>query len=87
MGEWGLSRRQAALGAVAGGLALLNAVQAQAFLGIGEPSQEEVYKADTVLPPFAPWAPPTCQVHVRAASRGDESEAADLRVPFLRPMS
>lgn len=54
MGEWGVGRRQAALGALAGGLALLNATQAQAFLGIGEPSQEEVYKADTVLPPLHP---------------------------------
>ena len=43
-----MSRRQAALAGVAGGLAVLNAAQAQAFLGIGEKSAEEVYKEDTV---------------------------------------
>jgi hypothetical protein len=43
-----LTRRQAALGALVGGLSLLQTAEANAFLGIGEPSKEEIYKEDTV---------------------------------------
>lgn len=42
------TRRQTLLGAAAGALMLLEASQARAFLGFGEPSQEEIYKEDTV---------------------------------------
>ena len=45
------TRRQVTLAAAAGALAVLNAAQAQAFLGIGEKSPEEVYKEDTVRSP------------------------------------
>ena len=48
MQEGSVSRRQAALAAVAGSLAVLNGAQAQAFLGIGEKSPEDIYKEDTV---------------------------------------
>ena len=40
--------RRDAVATVAGALLLLNGSRAHAFLGIGEPSSEDVYKADTV---------------------------------------
>ena len=43
-----IPNRREALGAAAGVLLLLRGSPAEAFLGIGEPSSEEVYKADTV---------------------------------------
>lgn len=43
-----IPNRREALGAAAGVLLLLRSSPAEAFLGIGEPSSEEVYKADTV---------------------------------------
>lgn len=42
-----LTRRQTALGAFVAGISLLQSSQANAFLGIGEPSKEEIYKEDT----------------------------------------
>lgn len=45
-----ISRRHAAMGALVGAASLLQSSQASAFLGIGEPSKEEIYKEDTVRP-------------------------------------
>ncbi|CAL8464026.1 g3561 [Coccomyxa elongata] len=42
-----ISRRQAAMGALVGAVSLLQNSQASAFLGIGEPSKEDIYKEDT----------------------------------------
>lgn len=36
------------MGALVGAVSLLQNSQASAFLGIGEPSKEEIYKEDTV---------------------------------------